>query len=767
MVWPLVGLVLGLLCGRFFVDVSWWWWVWGAVVGGCVFFAGWVVRMLWLARGGGFVVMVFGGACVWCWWWGSGDERDVRWLLGEDEWVEVRGLVESLPQQRFSNPEELGRPERLKWLVRFVLRVEAVRRFGREWEGASGRVFVSSRMLEPTAVGFGDVVVVSGCVKRPAAAKNPGEFDARRYLEERRVFVEMRNEGRDVVVVVERSWWGDLRRATQVFRDYMGRALSLGLEGEEFAAAVLAGKIYGDRMGFTEEWNEKFRRTGTMHLFAVSGQNISVLAGVGLVVFWFFGMGRWRWAFLLVLPLCVYAAATGGQPSAIRAFVMAALLFFAWRLERPFAAVNVLCGACFLILCWDPGQLFDTGFQLSVGVMVALILLTPVIYRAFKDAANPCEMIPRVLWTEEEWRRIRRWRAVLGLMSASVAAFAGSLPLTWAHFHLVSWVGVLANFVVVPVAAVVVVIGALSLATAWFSPWLAVGFNNANWVLVNFITASVSFFSWLPFSSQYAGAASEWMAPQPRVCVLAVGEGFSAVTTGARGAEVLGGGSDYAMSAVTIPALKFFGVNRVRRHWLAGGSAPVTGGAEKLPVYFPVREYVQVGLPSRSWTLRRMRRSGRYVLRSVWAGDVLAERGYRWEVLWPERPESEEALGLMRPTSRGLVLRWVADGGRSVVFFVNADEGVFEDVYFSGRDLRGDVLVLGGGRIPQRMPEEILHEVNPKMVVLSSGGYMRAQLSPQLLRQLKERGIVLWDLEERGALELAGDKARPVRGFVK
>jgi hypothetical protein len=296
---------------------------------------------------------------------------------------------------------------------------------------------------------------------------------------------------------------------------------------------------------------------------------------------------------------------------------------------------------------------------------------------------------------------------------------------------------------------------------------MAVGFNNFNLLLVNFITASVSFFSWLPFSSQYVGAASQWVAPQPRICVLAVGDAFSAVAKGRGGVEVLGGGSDFAVGAVTVPAMKYFGVGGVRRHWLVGGSAPVTGGAEKLRVYFPVREYVQVGLPSRSWTLRSMRRSGKYNLRSVWAGDVFVEKGYRWEVLWPERPESEEKLKAIKPTARGLVLRWLADGGRRVLFFVNSDEGVFEEVLQSGRDIGADVVVLGGGRLPQRLPEGILDAVKPRVVVVSTGGYMRTILSPLLIRQLDDAGISLWDLEEKGALELPGDLRKTVRGFLR
>jgi len=762
---PLTGLVVGLLCGRFFSELWWVWWVVLGAAGLGIFLASWVLRNLWIARCATVMVLVSLGVCLWSWWWGGVDGNDVRWLLGENEWVELRGKVESLPQQFFVNFSQQIQPKKSKWSVRFVLEVRQIRRFGQEWKPASGRVLVSSRMLDLWAVGYGDLVEVRGTVKKPQEARNPGEFNAKWYLENKRVFVELKNDATDVALL-KRCGWSDFRRWVQVFREYMDGALSLGLGEEEFIAAVLSGMMYGDRTGFSEEWNEKFRRTGTMHLFAVSGQNISVLASVGVVVFWFLGMSVWRWAFLLVPPLWVYAAATGGQPSAIRAFVMASLLFVAWRLERPYSAVNLLCGACFLILCWDPGQLFDTGFQLSVCVMLVLILLTPLIYRAFKDAANPCEMIPRVLWSEGEWRRIRMWRALLGFISVSVAAYVGSLPLTWLHFHMISWIGVVANFVVVPVAALVVILGALSIATAWFCPWFAVGFNNVNWALVNFIAASVNFFSSIPFSSHYTGAASQWFAPKPRICVLAVEDDFSVIVLGSRGVELLGGGSDYSMSSITIPALKFFGVNEVTRHWLVAGSASVTGGAEILPIYFPVREYLQVGLPSKAQTLWKMRRSGKYNLKSVWADDVVVEKHYRWEVLWPEKAKSEESLKELRSTNRGLVLRWLAKEGRTVLFFVNADEAVIDEILSCGREITADVLILGG-QLLQKFPNELLDAIRPDVVVFSTGGYKKVQVSPLLLKQFQERKISVWDLDEKGAAVLSASLNEPVRSFFK
>src|SRR6185503_685950 len=81
---------------------------------------------------------------------------------------------------------------------------------------------------------------------------------------------------------------------------------------------------------------------------------------------------------VVVIPLIwFYTAATGWQPSAIRSTVMMTVIIGGWALKRPSDLLNSLAAAAFIILLWDPQQLFGASFQLSFFVVLSIALLMP------------------------------------------------------------------------------------------------------------------------------------------------------------------------------------------------------------------------------------------------------------------------------------------------------------------------------------------------------------------------------------------------------
>src|ERR1044071_3802729 len=173
-----------------------------------------------------------------------------------------------------------------------------------------------------------------------------------------------------------------------------------------------------------------------MHIFAISGLHIVLISGVLVAVLRVLQIPR-GWCGWAVLPLIwFYTAATGWQPSAIRSTIMMSIIIVGWALRRPSNLLNSLAGAGFIILLWDPQQLFQAGFQLSFFVVLSIALLLPPIERVRRRLLRSDPMLPESL--RPGWRRRldRPLRYVTSSLATSLAAWLGSLPLIAWYFHL-------------------------------------------------------------------------------------------------------------------------------------------------------------------------------------------------------------------------------------------------------------------------------------------------------------------------------------------
>jgi competence protein ComEC len=156
-----------------------------------------------------------------------------------------------------------------------------------------------------------------------------------------------------------------------------------------------------------------------------------------------------------------FAFVVGGQPSVVRATIMAVLVLVALLLDREASVLNSLALAVMIVLALRPGDLQDPGFQLSFAATTGLVL-----------APSP-----------PGW--------LLGALAVSLAAQLAVLPITLSHFNQVSTIGLLANLAVVPLAGIGTVIGVVAVALAFVSDTLAAVAFNAVWPLLIALRAVV------------------------------------------------------------------------------------------------------------------------------------------------------------------------------------------------------------------------------------------------------------------------------------
>lgn len=246
-------------------------------------------------------------------------------------------------------------------------------------------------------------------------------------------------------------------------------------------ASFINGILLGSRQEIPDKLKEAFNKTGTSHILAVSGYNITIIADavlLGLVYFVKRRRAFWISATLIVL----FSVMTGASASVVRAAIMGILLSFASGYGRLSDARNsvVLAGAAMVFL--NPMILvFDIGFQLSFAAVLGLIYVYPLLN-------SKTEKIPKVMGLKE---------TVLMTLSAQFFVF----PLLIYYFKNLSLVSVFANLLVLPFIPAAMFLGFLSgLAGIIFIPLGQItGFTA--WAVTAYQIKIIEFFSSLPFAS--------------------------------------------------------------------------------------------------------------------------------------------------------------------------------------------------------------------------------------------------------------------------
>ncbi|MCF7816386.1 MAG: ComEC/Rec2 family competence protein [Kiritimatiellales bacterium] len=279
-------------------------------------------------------------------------------------------------------------------------------------------------------------------------------------------------------------------------RERAAKTLSNGVERHPTQLAVFKALMLGYRKAIPVEIIQQFRRTGTMHIFAISGLHVGMVGLLITVVLKTVGVPRDKWGLWLLPLLLVYVCATGMKSSALRALTMATVYFCAPLFRRKPDVPNAIAFAAILLLFIHPQEILSAGFIFSFTVVSFLVM-------AF--AGPPGRLITK----GGGWLgTVRNYVASLGITSA--AAFIASIPLTALFFGSFSTVSLIGNLVVVPLTFCVVLSGWLSLLV----PIASGIFNHAALVFINGLLGTVAFLSGLPGSS--------WNVPPPPLLAVLV-----------------------------------------------------------------------------------------------------------------------------------------------------------------------------------------------------------------------------------------------------
>jgi competence protein ComEC len=628
---------------------------------------------------------------------------DLRRLPAEKtlETTQWRGLVIEEPARQLTVHASRRALDRTS----FVLRMEA-------WRPTAGRLFGApvDVLWQPargdvrcTVVGLakelrcGDRLEFATALVPVAPPLCPGELDYRAYEAEQGIFyhatISALNWRR--IETGGGNWWQNLSFRA---RDWAYARLQIGLEDDPRMADFLAGMLIGYRQEIPADIEQDFRRTGTLHVFAVSGQNIAEMVVVALILLQLCGLVRWRWAWLLAPIVLLYCLLTGSPASAVRATVMALAVLLAWRLGRPLNALGCWSLAFLAMLIWNPAVLLDAGAQLSFAIVLGLILISPPLARRLARPFKHDPLLPKELLTAAQRREETFWRIAAGVLATGIAATFVTEPITAIDFHQVTPISILANLVVVPVAGLITMVGTLSVAVSLVSTPLAALLNNANWLFARLLIAFVGFLAHEPGASLNAPDLRVLESPTPSFVVAPLQDSACLLVRTGTQAWLINTGRESSAPSTTWHLLQFYGLNRLDGLVLAQMTGPDNSGAEAIARDFHPHQLVVPLLRTRSPLEKMMTESevlsgGNFVPWQRGQSFPLGS-GVRVEVLHPaaDSPESHAE-------DRALVLLFHA-GGQTLLWAGRIGPETEQNLLAAYPGLHADVLVMAADPPP-------------------------------------------------------------------
>ena len=597
--------------------------------------------------------------------------------------------------------------------------------------------------------------------------RNPGEFNMREYLARldvrRELFVRYPENG----TVIRHHVGNPFLGAAQRSREWMQRVLCRSLDDSPDVQNFISGIVLGLRHQTREDIEEPFQQTGTLHLFAVAGLHVGIVASLLWIVSVVAQLPR-KFAAALIIPLLLfYAAVTGLHVSSVRAAVMASILTGGLFFERSVFALNSLAAAAFVLLAWNSNELFSTGFQLSFAVVGAIILLAePLTTLAGRwTAADP--FLPRSLLGR--WRRISivtlEW--LFRGSAVSLAAWIGSLLLLLWYFHLLTPISLLANLAVVPIAFFILAIALLSILTAPLSSWLSIVFNNANWLLARIVLVLVHWFAQAPGSHYYISSGQLLANSRCRITVLDVGTG-AAVHVRAPGVDWLFDcGNDRDYDRILRQYLHAVGVNRLSGLVLSHGDSLHIGGAIPLLRDYPPRELINNRVADRSAVHRRLlsdaRQQGIRPVNWCAGSNFRIASGLEARVFFPPPQFSATAAD-----DETLVVQLSIAPAFKVLFTSDSGYATENALLTAGADLGSDILVKGQHHSGKSGSDAFLNAVHPKLIVATSRDFPESErIDDSWADRLRMRGIKLFRQDETGAVEMTFARHEwTARGYV-
>ena len=291
---------------------------------------------------------------------------------------------------------------------------------------------------------YGDRVVLSGFLQTPPENE---DFSYREYLARQGVYSFMSFADASLLEP-------DVGNPvfTAIFK-FKAQALDLVYRfWPDPEASLLAGILLGVESGIPQDVRNAFNDTGTSHVIAISGFNITIIAGLFSTMFgrW---LGYWRGMLLSILGIAVYTLLVGADAAVVRAAIMGSLTLLARQVGRRQDGLNSLAITAAVMSLFNPQIPWDVGFQLSFAAVMGLVLYAEPLTEWFVSFASkrlPETTVQRLVAPVSEY------------FLFTLAAGFTTLPIIAYHFQRLSISSLPANAAILPVQPPIMIVGGVA-----------------------------------------------------------------------------------------------------------------------------------------------------------------------------------------------------------------------------------------------------------------------------------------------------------------
>ncbi len=340
---------------------------------------------------------------------------------------------------------------------------------------SKSKILLSSNLDE--VYKYGDEIKFEGKLEKPDnfMTDQNKEFDYINYLRKDGIFY---SERYPKIEILSHENGNFIKSALFSVKEFFINKISLVIREPE--SLFMNGLILGEKSSFGQSLRQSFVNTGTIHIVALSGYNVTIVAEWIMKIFAF--LPKNLGIFAGILAIILFVLMTGGSSTAIRAGIMATLALAARLIGRNYDVTRALILAGVFMVLINPFILvFDVSFQLSFIATVAVIYFSPKLEKHF-------------LWVTDKF-------GLRDIVSVTCAAYIFVLPFILYKMGNLSLVALPANTLILPFIPFTMILGFLTGFIGIISYVFSVPFGYISYLFLHYELSIISFFSNIPFAS--------------------------------------------------------------------------------------------------------------------------------------------------------------------------------------------------------------------------------------------------------------------------
>lgn len=291
----------------------------------------------------------------------------------------------------------------------------------------------------------GDRVQIQTQIRPTLKAMNPHQFDYSKYLKRDRVHYTLFTSN-----IVESERHPSLAFRIHLFKKETNRKL-LESGYSNKTAGLVSAMLLGDRTETDDLMVESFRKTGVVHILAISGLHVMMVFSIFMLLLYpitEIRNGKYIRIWVGLIMIWAFAGFVGFKPPVFRSVLMISIYYITILLRRPPNVYHTLILTALILLFLNPNSLFDVGFQLSFSAVFFIVYLNPIFQRLFKPKG-------------------KFKRTAVAFLAATLGAQLGTFPFSAHYFNQTSGLFLAGNLIMIPASYYMIIGGMISLTLVW------------------------------------------------------------------------------------------------------------------------------------------------------------------------------------------------------------------------------------------------------------------------------------------------------------